>query len=575
MWRTTTTSILLILISVSFLGNLPLPANAAGATLYLSPSSGTKTVGSTFSVGIKVNSGGNVINAAEGTLSYDGTILETVNTSKSGSIFPFWTAEPSASGGTIRFGGGLPPPAYNGSSGHIISVTFRAKKAGEAKINFTSGAVLANDGKGTNIISGMGGASFTIGAASTKPATPAAPEKPSEPVKPVEKDYNKPVIKSSTHPDQDLWYKEKEVNFSWEMPAGVSGVSIAFGQEEFVDPGPSSDGEFSEKTYTVEKDGVWHLHLKLKDASRWGTIGHYQVKVDSTPPEELSFEIIEAAPGEWPTLKFAASDALSGLSKYLIYIGSLEHQSHDLSPDEESLELSGLGVGDHVAMIRVLDKAGNERVETVKFRIEPIPAPVILNYQAELKSSDNFYISGTAESAATTTIHIERDGKIILSADTTVDSNGNWFYIFENKLENGRYGVWAESVNKNGIGSLPSEKKTFLVTPPVFMVIGDYIINYFTVFVSLLFLTILIVLFIFWIIALIRKKLKKETVEIEEVLHRNALEMRKAIETEVDSIIASKLKADKLKAKSRLLDKVLDNEKKTLKEIKDVEEILK
>ncbi len=564
----------LILLIFSFLANLPAPASAAGATLYLSPSSGAKTVGSTFSVGIKVNSGGNVINAAEGTLSYDGAILETVNTSKGGSIFPFWTSEPSASGGTIRFGGGLPPPAYNGSSGHIISVTFRAKKAGEAKISFNSGAVLANDGKGTNIISGMGGASFTIAVAGKKPSTPNS-DKPVKPAKPAEKDYNKPIIKSITHPDQAMWYREKEVKFSWDMPNGINGVSIVFDQKEYTDPGPSSDGDFSEKTYTVKADGIWYLHLKLKDSSRWGTLAHFRVNIDSVPPEELSVEILEAEPGEWPTLKFAASDALSGLSNYLIHIGSLENQSYDLPAEEEDLKLENFSVGEHVVMVRAIDKAGNEKVETVKFWIEAIPAPIIINYQTELKSNDNFYINGTAENATKAIIYIERDGQVIVNNETTVDANENWFYIFEEKLDNGRYTVWAESENKNGIGSLPSEKKMFLVTPPVFMMIGDFVVNYFTVFVSLLFLIILIILLIFWIVGLIRKKLKKETTEVEEVLHRNSEEMKQAIEKEFTNIIGARLKADKLKAKDRLKEKVTKNEQKTLKEIQDVEEILK
>ncbi|MEA3449769.1 MAG: cohesin domain-containing protein [Patescibacteria group bacterium] len=563
---------LLTFFAFVFLINLPQTASAAGASLYLSPSSGVKSVGSTFSIGIKVNSGGNVINAAEGTLSYDGAILETVNTSKGGSIFPFWTQEPSASGGVIRFGGGLPPPAYNGSAGHIISVTFKAKKAGEAKINFSSGAVLANDGKGTNIISGMGGASFTIRAAGTQPAVPT---KPKEPAEPKEKDYNKPIIKSSTHPDQVLWYKEKEVKFSWDMPDGVSGVSVLLDQKEYTDPGPKSDGDFNEKSYTVEEDGIWYLHLKLKDASRWGTLAHYRVNIDSFPPDKLEVEIVKASLGEWPTLKFAASDALSGLSNFLIHIGSLEEQSYDLSAEEKELKLSNFDVGEYIAMIRAFDKAGNERVKTIKFTIDPIEAPLILNYQKELKSSDNLYVSGTAKDAASTTIHIELDGKIIMSAKTGVDLNGNWFYVFDDEIKNGRYTLWAESINKNGIGSLPSEKKTFLVTPPVFMVIGNFVINYFTVFVSLLFLIILIVLFIFWIVGLVRKKLKKETIEIEEVLRHNSAGMKKAINEEADEIISSRLKTDKLKAIKRLISKVDENEQKTLKEVKDVEEILK
>ncbi len=545
----------------------PQPTKAAGATLYLSPSSGTKAIGATFTVGVKVNSGGEVINAAEGSISYDTNLLDVVSVSKGGSIFPFWTAEPGASGGIIRFGGGLPPPAYNGSAGHIIGITFKGKRAGEARVSFTSGAVLANDGKGTNIIAGMGSASFTIGAAQIKPS------KPKEPTKPKVPDYNKPVITSATHPDQDLWYKETEAQFKWELKESITGVSIAFDQESFTDPGSASDGLFGEKIYTVDKDGHWYLHLKLKDASRWGTIAHYQVNIDTAPPLAFEVAVSEVEIGEWPELSFKTTDELSGLAKYLVYFDRLDGPGRELSPDQESHKVSGLKAGKHTAIIKAIDKAGNEQIATVEFFISAIAAPTIDSYSKELKSSDNFYAKGGATPNGLVVIYIEQGGRLVATSSSAVDAGGKWLYIHDDKLDNGRYSFWAEARNDKGICSEPSEKYTFLVSPPVFTMIGSFVVNYFTVLVSLLFLIVLIVLIIFWFILFIRKKLKKETKEIAEILRRNSIEMKKAI----DSVFA-KLSANKVgqtKAKEDLKNKVDGNEKKTLKEIQDVEKILK
>ncbi len=549
----------------------PMPAQAAEATLYFSPSSGTKSIGATFTVGVKVNSGGDVINAAEGSIGYDTALLDVVSVSKGGSIFLFWTTEPGASGGVIKFGGGLPPPAFNGSAGHIINITFKAKRAGEARVNFNSGAVLANDGKGTNIITGMGSASFTLSAVQIPPSKP---ESPKEPAKPKEPDYNKPVIVSLTHPDQDLWYKEAGAKFKWELPKSVVGVSIAFDQKLSTDPGPASDGLFSEKTYSAkEDDGVWYLHLKFKDSARWGTIARYKVNIDTTPPLPFEVKASEANIGERPELSFKTTDELSGLSKYLIYIGSLDRKAHELAPDKESFQISGLSAGRHTAIIIAIDKAGNEQMATVEFVIKAIDAPLIDNYSGELKSSDNFYAKGTAIENGLVVIYIEKDGRQIATSSARSDANGKWLYIHDDKLPNGRYSFWAETRNDKGIRSEPSEKHTFLVSPPVFTMIGDFVINYFTVLVSLLFLIILIILIIFWIIFLIRKKLKKETKEIEEILHRNSLEMKKIIDTSFAKMGATK--AAQTKARAELKGKVDENEKKTLKEIKDVEEILK
>ncbi len=50
-----------VFLSFIFAGRI----SAAGASLFLSPSSGSYVVGSTFSVSVKVNAGGQLINAAD------------------------------------------------------------------------------------------------------------------------------------------------------------------------------------------------------------------------------------------------------------------------------------------------------------------------------------------------------------------------------------------------------------------------------------------------------------------------------------------------------------------------------
>jgi len=126
-------------------------AQAASASLYLTPSSGTRNVGAKFSVGVNVNTGGAPINAAQGVISYDSKVLKVISVSK-GNVFSLWTTNPQASGGSIKFGGGIPHPGYKGSAGRIITIRFQALKVGSGGVRFTSGYVLANDGKGTNIL---------------------------------------------------------------------------------------------------------------------------------------------------------------------------------------------------------------------------------------------------------------------------------------------------------------------------------------------------------------------------------------------------------------------------------------
>jgi len=105
-------------------------AKAGGASLFLSPPSGTYAINSAFSIKVNVNSGGEAINAAEGTLVYNPAELSVVSLSKSSSIFTLWTTEPtfSNSTGNISFGGGM-PSNFTGTNGTIFSITFKAKAA--------------------------------------------------------------------------------------------------------------------------------------------------------------------------------------------------------------------------------------------------------------------------------------------------------------------------------------------------------------------------------------------------------------------------------------------------------------
>src|ERR1700691_5073872 len=81
-------------------GFIPLAnAQSAGAaSLFLSPASGSESVGSTFTVSVTLNSGGGVgVNAADGELSFDPTLLAVQSVSKDNSVFNLWTSNPTFS----------------------------------------------------------------------------------------------------------------------------------------------------------------------------------------------------------------------------------------------------------------------------------------------------------------------------------------------------------------------------------------------------------------------------------------------------------------------------------------------
>ena len=162
----------IILLSL-FLGLFPFGAEAA--ILNFSPPSGAYTIGNTFSVSVFVSSVDQAMNAASGAVSFLADKLEVISLSKTGSIFTLWVQEPSFSNtaGTINFEGIVLNPGFTGSAGKAITINFKAKAAGDAAVNFSSGSVLANDGKGANILASLGGAQFNLSNAPAiyKPAT--------------------------------------------------------------------------------------------------------------------------------------------------------------------------------------------------------------------------------------------------------------------------------------------------------------------------------------------------------------------------------------------------------------------
>ena len=166
------------ILGVLFFGSFFVATNTLAATLYFSPSSGAKQVGKTFTVSVYVSSADQVMNAASGEIDVDSDKLEVVSISKSGSLFSLWAQEPSFSADTVRFEGIVLNPGYKGSGGKLISFTLKAKAVGDAQVRLTNGSVLANDGNGTNILTSMGSARFSLEGVNANPT----PEESTSPV---------------------------------------------------------------------------------------------------------------------------------------------------------------------------------------------------------------------------------------------------------------------------------------------------------------------------------------------------------------------------------------------------------
>lgn len=146
-----------MLAGISLLATLLLPGASQAApsvTLSLSPTNQTVKVGSEFNATliVSVPTPVDTFNAIESTLQFSNSKLQVVSISKIGSVLSVWSEEPSFSntGGTIRFSGGR-TSSFSGV-GTVLTVKFRAIAVGDAALTLSSGSVLSNDGKGTNLL---------------------------------------------------------------------------------------------------------------------------------------------------------------------------------------------------------------------------------------------------------------------------------------------------------------------------------------------------------------------------------------------------------------------------------------
>ena len=335
------------------------PTGAAESSLYLSPNSGTFYVGSTFDVSIFVNTGGEDINAIQADLKFDSKKLQIASPTAGKSFISVWISQPTYSNieGTAFFQGGIPSPGINTSAGLVSTITFRVIAPGETTIYFLdSSRVLLDDGKGTDILTSTGRGVYTLS------------------IPPPEG----PKVFSSTHPDQNEWYKNPNPTFSWEKEEGVTDFSYSLDFDSQGVPDSAPEGDFTSISFTDLEDGIWYFHIKAKKAGVWGGASHYLVQIDSTPPASFIPEITPSARTSvsQPIVSFITTDALSGFDHFEIKI-------IDVSPDREEkgvgffveatspYKLPAFEPGKYMVIVRAFDKAGNWRDESVKIEIIP------------------------------------------------------------------------------------------------------------------------------------------------------------------------------------------------------------
>lgn len=137
---------------------------AAKTISFVLPPKGQYKLGEIFPMEIALTGIKEPINAIQTDVQFDQEKLEVVNISFENSVANiFIEKEIHNDTGWFRIVGGLPNPGYRGSEGHFATVYFLTKTPGPTEVIFLpSSMVLANDGKGTNVVKDFATKSYLI-----------------------------------------------------------------------------------------------------------------------------------------------------------------------------------------------------------------------------------------------------------------------------------------------------------------------------------------------------------------------------------------------------------------------------
>jgi len=563
----------IVSLALLFSVSLALPVLAQNASLYFLPSAGTYTVGTTFFVQLKVNSGGVAINAADGTIIFDPSKLEVIKVSKEDSIFNLWVQEPTFSNslGTINFAGGKPSPGFIGPAGTITTITFRVKAAGSTSLTFASGSVLADDGKGTNILATMGTATYNLTAREIGTIPPEREYSPgsSPPA---------PIVSSLTHPDPEKWYSNNDPEFTWQLPKDVIKISYD------IDKNPNTNPEFIAQNlvdkvkFTDLEDGIWYFHINFQNQFGWGKVTHRKVLIDTQPPLPFEIKVQKEDPTDpQPLLSFETTDELSGIDYYQIRIGQEEFTLTEKTKII-SYKLPTQPPGKHQILVKVFDKAGNFSEEKAEIEILPIESPIITDYPKRIGIGERAILKGKGLPETTLSVFIQKIGeKALLAGETDVGKDGQWQFS-TSPLEKGKYEAWVLAKDKRGALSLPSQKISFLVDLPPFLKFGKIVIDYLTIMITLIVLIVglLVIIFYAWYrISMWKKRLKTETKELTQAILGAFKALREEVQEQIEYLDgkpgltnSEKKVRDKLKEALDISEQFID------KELKDIEKEL-
>ncbi len=563
-----------MVLSIVFL----VPYTSEAASLQIFPSTGVYSLNSTFVARVLVGTDGKAINAAEGELKFNPQELSVVSVNRSSSVFNLWVTEPTFSNtaGTITFSGGS-PSGYTGTSGGVFTITFKVLRAGTTRLSFAGGSVLANDGKGTNVLSGMSGGTYTIEAVAAQP-TPEVIEYVAPPNTPAT-----PKITSSTHTD-GIWSDKKTAILEWTLPSEITQLRTALDTISTAIPTKVYEDPIRTITLTDLPEGESYFHLQFKNNDGWGKVAHFKLAIDTEKPQSvsISLERTEDLANPVQTLLMKTEGGGSPVNRYMVRVDDQEAFEFVDTTGEGKVTLPSLSPGYHSVIVEAFDVAGNGQIGTFSFTLEAFEQPKFTEYPSEINEEVIPVLRGQTRAGAEVEVKVQKIGAEAVTYKVTAQTDGTFTFIPEGRFAQGVYEITAKAKDVYGAQSLESEPIRIAVQQPGYVQIGSRLISLLSVIVPLFGLTALLVLFAVWLVFYVRRlrgKVSFETKEALSILEREFTKLQSILESEKAKLTSAK-KTKKLTQGELQLFAVLDvsvieMKNRVVKEVKDVESLVK
>lgn len=507
------------------------------ATLSVVPSSasGSYTTGQVFSVSVLVSTiGSDPLNAVSGVVSFPANILQVVSVDKSNSIVDFWIGEPSFSNseGTVSFEGGSYNPGFSGAGGKVINILFKAKTTGSATISFLSSSILANDGRGTNILDTANATTIAI-ASGQETSVETADTVASQSL----------VVYSATHPDSTKWYAAKKANISWKVPKGTNAVRTKLDQNPSTVPSVLYSPAILEKEVELTDDGVWYFHVQARDNSGWGPVTHFKIQIDTTPPNQFSvtFPHGSATDDPRPVILFNTTDDLSGIDYYDVAIGGANavRVNHNLV-DSNPYAVPDQDPGKRDIKVVAYDRAGNSTFATTSFVVSELQPPSFDEIPKTLTEGDSLQFNGTTYPKATVTIFLKDEkGETMSQSVLAGPVSGRFLIVWNKYLSRGTYIMTSQVVDERGAKSLLTPEETITVQMPALSRIGVPILNYVTFLIIVIGSVAGIIAWSWYLLHQLRKfrrKLNSKIKKVDEHVHADFKRLIKKLSTHIKEL---------------------------------------